>query len=236
MIDHKVDRLRAYLSINGVSNQKIETLIDSINYSAQQRIANIVENSIYSASQRAEELNAKGFISEIALRPSGIGLEITTDSGNQDYSKQPFPMLDSLLARGRVAKDGSLYRTIPIGSSSKPTSTTVKDIDSGISAAKDSREKPRSLTEAVVGIAQSFGVGARPILKTAEAKPQGNITFRTASSKQDRNTRWVRPGYDADMAPILSEINATMAADIQEAIDAAIREHQMEIDDAIRNA
>ena len=236
MIDHKVNQLRAYLSVNGVPNQKIETLIDSINNSVQQRIASVLENGIYSASQRAEELKAKGFISEITVKPSAMGIEIATDSGNQDYSRQPFPMLDSLLARGKVAKDGSLYRTIPIGSASKPMNTTVKDINSGVSAVREIKDKPRSLTEMVTNMAQSFGVGARPIVKTTEARPQGDITFRTASSKQDRNTRWVKPGYDADMAPILSEINASMAADIQEAIDAAIREHQMEIDDAIRDA
>jgi len=236
MIDYKVSQLRLYLSSRGVSQDTIETIIDSINSSAQSQIASILENNVFAASQRAEEMRAKGFISEIVVRPTGSGLEITTDSGNHDFSKQPFPMLDRLLAKGKVSKDGSMYKTIPIGSNNKNMTTVVKDVAAGVSSIRDSNDKPRSLTEAVNSMAQSFGLGARPMIKTSESKPQSQVQFRTASSKQDRNTQWVQPGIDADMTPILNEINATMAADIENAIDSAIREHQMEIDYAIRNA
>lgn len=236
MMDNRLSQLRQHLSSRGVSDDTIEDIIDSINASVRQQIESILENNIYSASQRAEELRAKGFLKEIAVRPTHAGFEITTDSGNHDFGRQPFPMLDRLLARGKVAKDGSTYKVIPLGSNKNTTTEVVKDIAAGVSSIKGSKDKPRSLTEMVSNIAQSFGVGARQIAKIPEPKAQDQVQFRTASSKQDRSRQWVLPGIEADMAPVLNEINASMAADIQNAIDSAIREHQMEIEHAIRNA
>jgi hypothetical protein len=221
----------------GVSPDVVDQIIDNINVSIQNKISSVLESGVYSASQHAEEIRAKGFMSEISVRPNGDRFEITTDSGKHDYSRPPFPMLESLLARGKVSKDGSLYKVIPIGANNnKQTATIVKDISAGIAASKEIASKPKSLTDAVANVAHSFGFGARPMITTSESKPAVEVQFRTASSKQDRNTQWVRSGLEADMTPVLSEINATMAFEIENAVENAISEYQMEIDNAIRNA
>jgi hypothetical protein len=183
-------------------------------------------------------MRATGFLSDVVVRPSHRGFEIDTSSGNHDFSRQEFPMLSRLLAGGKTSKDGSTYRVIPMGSSNKSQTTkTIKNIQSAIDGMRGVDEF-RSLTDAVTNMASYFNSGARVLQNAGQRSPVGRdrVNFKTASSKQDPSKSWVIPKMEADMTPIISEINAMMAADIEKAIDSAIAEHESEINYAIRNA
>lgn len=238
MINTKIDQLRLHLVASGVSNNEADQIIQSILRTAQDKIQNILANNIGTVSQRAEEMRAFGFLDQISLKVSHNGLEISTDSGSTDFSQPEFPMLDRLLARGRTAKDGSTYRVIPIGKGGPQKATTVKDVSNGLATIDSSKAKPTSLTEMVGNMAASFGMGASKISRTPKASSSNTQapTFRVASSKQDRNSSWVIPKRDADMTPIINEVNATMGVDIDNAVTQAISEHREEIEYAIRDA
>lgn len=236
MIDNKLNQVRTRLINSGVSQSVADSIIESIVSSVQDVVVNSLESGLSSAQQSAEQMRAKGFLSEIQIRPTHAGLEITTSSGNHDFSKPDFPMLDRLLAKGRVSKDGSIYKTIPIGGSKSTKTETVRDLGTVSASISADKQRPRSLTEMVTNIANSFGMGSRSVIKQDSGSQISQVQFRTASSKQDRNKDWVIPGFQADMGPVLNEINAIMAMDLEKALESAIRDHEWEIENAIRNA
>jgi ElaB/YqjD/DUF883 family membrane-anchored ribosome-binding protein len=237
MMDYKINQLRLHLVSQGVPNAEIEDILSSINSSIQDKLTSILSSGISSAAQKAEEIKARGFLGEISIKPSHLGFEITTDSGNMDFSTPEFPMLDRLLARGRTAKDGSTYRVVPIGKNSEQKQVVSKDIQSGMSSVA-SQKPSKSLTEMVGNMATAFGMGAQKVVqsKSENSQKPAEVVFRTASSKQDRTRSWVIPKREADLAPAISEINAMMASEIASAIDQAIQEHREEIENAIRDA
>jgi len=236
MIDYKIHGVRSMLQSRGVDDQVIDRIIESINRSVQSAMAAALESNISYAAQKAEEMRASGFLSDIVVRPSHRGFEIDTYSGNHDFSRQEFPMLSRLLAGGKTAKDGSTYRVIPMGAGKASPNKTIKNIQSSIDGIRGVDEF-RSLTEAVTNMAMSFNSGSRQLASnSASGASRSQINFKTASSKQDPARQWVIPKMEADMTPVINEINAMMAADIERAIDSAIAEHEAEISYAIRNA
>ncbi len=58
--------------------------------------------------------------------------------------------------------------------------------------------------------------------KKAEKDSSGEVNFRTASSKQDANTKWVHPGKEGDMTKKLRDINARMGLAIDQIINRVI--------------
>jgi hypothetical protein len=232
-METKIQQLKYRLSSAGVDSGEIEYIVAAVMERAQAKLANALEAGVSLAIDEAQRMKAKGFLGDIAVRPSHNGFEITTDSGNQDYSTPPFPMLDKLLAKGKTAKDGSTYRVVPIGGKSVKPAEKQKDVGAGIQAA--SLVKPKeSLTDMTVGMARAFGAGARPQQVRQESSPAGPVTFRTASSKQNAGSQWVIPARPADMSIAISNINSMMTEDINRAVDSAIAESQSDIDEAIR--
>jgi hypothetical protein len=233
-METKIQQLKYRLSSAGVDSGEIEYIVATIMDRAQAKLANALEAGVSLAVDEAQKMKAKGFLGDIAVRPNHNGFEITTDSGNQDYSTPPFPMLDKLLAKGKTAKDGSTYRVVPIGGKSVKPAEKQKDVGAGIQAA--SLVKPKeSLTDMTVGMARAFGAGARPQQSKPEiTNPTGPVTFRTASSKQNSGSQWVIPARPADMSIAISNINSMMTEDINRAVDSAIAESRSEIDEAIR--
>jgi len=62
--------------------------------------------------------------------------------------------------------------------------------------------------------------------KDAENNNEGEVNFRTASSKQDANTKWVHPGREGDMTQKLRDINARMGLAIDNIIQETIDKHR----------
>ena len=235
-MDYKISQLRYRLSIAGVDKAEIDYLVSRVMDRAKDKMSAALEAGVSLATQEADQLKARGFMGEISVRPSYDGFEIGTDSGKTDFSTQPFPMLDRLLAGGKTAKDGSTYRVIPIGGSSSKKAEMVKDVSAGVSAADNVKTRP-SLTAMANDMAAAFGMSAKQKLKpSSHSMSNSSPSFRVASSKQDKNTQWVIPARQADLTSALSSINSMMAGDISLAIDQSISELEGEINDAERNA
>jgi hypothetical protein len=235
VIDQKLNSLRYDLINQGADPNEVEFLIDRICERARDIAASALQAGVSKAIDAAQQMKAKGFEGQIAVKHIYNGLEIGTDTGNLDFSTPPFPMLSKLLARGKTSKDGSTYRVIPIGTGASRSSTeTVKDVSAGLDVISQTKIK-RNMSDMMADMASSFGQGARSIVRTTPSISASNKpTFRIASSKQDANSKWVIPARQADLHPVIQEINSSMKGDIESAIDTAISELKQEIQDVLR--
>lgn len=231
-MDNRIQQLKFRLSSAGVEAGEIDYLVNEIMERAKGILDNTLEAGVSLAVEEANSMGAKDFLKEISIKPTMGGFEITSDSGRSDFSSPPFPMLDKLLARGKTAKDGSTYRVIPIGAPSIKQPQQQKDISSGLHNASLTKNKG-SLTDMAASMAGAFGIGAKKITIQTPSSPGKEVAFRTATSKQDRNSQWVIPARSADMSPALSNINHMMMSDIERAISNAIDNMENEIKDAI---
>lgn len=216
MISQYISRLETDLRMAGLDGDEIASMLGAAHRDILDEIIGLVQGAVQEAQQLGMEMGADEFLSQIKLDTHSGYVEITTDSGELDFSTPPTPMLPWLLKNAKVAKDGSMYKVIPVGASSMDQSAkTIKNIDSGISAMRDAR--PKTASDMAAELSAAFGMGAssmvsRPKKDSAPAKPN----FRVASSKQDSSTSWVKPAKDLDLTSGIMDINNRLNSSIDE--------------------
>lgn len=230
MIAQKIMQMSSYLSSLGLSPSEVEEYTDSASEEIHDNLVQLVENAVRESQMAADQMSADEFLKEIELDASSGYLQIGTSSGKLDFSEPPFPMLPWLLKNPKVAKDGSVYKVIPVGASSgDQRSTTVKDIDSAVKRLTGSSKA----SDMASSMAAAFGMGGSVTkYKDSEAKPAQ--AFRIASSKQDSNTDWVKPATNKDMTATIMEINAKLRSDIDSVTDQVIHKYMSIAENAVR--
>ncbi len=101
-----------------------------------------------------------------------------------------------------------MYKIIPVGESSKkrpPVSGNIYDAWKQVQAERS--EAARVQKERVTP-------------KGSKAK------FRTATSKQDANTKWVQPATDKDFSETVQSINKELTDDLDSVIRDILREYE----------
>jgi hypothetical protein len=212
----------------GLSFDEISSIMNDASSEIQQATHSIVEKAVYEAEDYGSSIGAEEFLAQIKLDASSGYIEISTDSGQTDFSQPPFPMLPWLLNNAKTSKDGSRYKIVPIGGvSSKPKPTPqARDIASGLNAMASEVAPATAMAETM---AAAFGLGAsssaterqRPV---STEKPE----FRTASSKQDASRQWVLPAKDLDMTGTIMTLNATIRSEIDKVCDEIINKYESE--------
>lgn len=204
----ELERLRASLRSRGMEDEHIEILVARANEEISLAIRERLDAAIDLAVQSGVQKNSADFINELRPRPDAFMLE--TASGQTDFSEPPYPMLDRLLANGaKPMKDGSgVYKVIPVGKSNTrtkaPIHTNIFDAQKAISA-----ERYETALSQYNRIA-----------------PKGSkVEFRTATSKQSRNTQWVLPAKDKDFTADLAEINTMLNQEHDDLILNVIRSY-----------
>ena len=238
----EIARLRQQLRLRNLP----ENIIDNICDEAVAEISEITSDLLADAMNEA--VNAGGdamsveFIDEIRAIRTGPSFQITTDSGHSDFSTSPFPMLPKLLKNAKIAKDGSLYKVIPIkqkktkGNNSnlaKTTEAAMQNINNARKIAKDDKvaDDNRGYSSPDMMKGMSTVAAMQQISKTrhSQEKEKNNepvIDFRTASSKQDPNVSWVNPGKKVDMGSTLNNINFNLQDAIDKAIDDVVKRYE----------
>jgi hypothetical protein len=232
--NNEIERLRQSLRFKNLS----ESIIDSICDEAAAEINSITTDLLAGAMSEAVEAGQSvDFVEDVRSIRNGSMFSITTNSGKTDYSEAPFPMLPKMLKNANVAKDGSLYKVIPVkNKTSAPGRTQIfseqalRDIENARKQAKGDRtnqNRGSSSPDAMKGMdtmsaMQVISKSRQKQEKASNASVQ-HIEFRTASSKQDPNTQWMNPGKKEDMGPILRNINANLHDAIDNAIMDVIR-------------
>jgi len=204
----ELESLRAYLNSREMDADSIEEIISAAEKEISSALQDKLDEGLELAVQSGVQKDSSDFIND--LRPRFDAFIVDTRSGSTDFSDPPFPMLDRLLTGNvKPMKDGSgVYKVIPVGAPSKstrsPIHTNIFDAQKAIMA-----ERNQASRERLRGTA-SRGTGAQ---------------FRTATSKQDRNSQWVMPAKDKDFTEDLDQINEMLREEREKIINDVIRSY-----------
>jgi hypothetical protein len=228
MLSGKIQNLKQSMISMGVSYSVAQVMCNEAELEIVQEMKNIVEVAVYDVVNIGSGMDADEFLAQISLNHENGYVQIGTDSGTLDFSRPKTPMLPWLLKNAKVAKDGSRYKVIPVGSSKddKPKKQ-AKDISSGISSMMQAR--PSKLENMAQQISQQFNVSAsRPTNRTEVKTMNTSNEFRVASDKQDPDTNWVLPEKKLDLSGAVMEINNRIRDDINRIADGIVNQYLME--------
>ena len=200
----ELDKFRQDMRLRGRPENIISVIVDEVKKEIVQQVDTIVDTHMDEAKSEGIAKGVDDFVQQLRATRFGSDYKIVTDSGQTDFTVPPFPMLPKLLKNAKVAKDGSLYKVIPVKQKKRKKSVSTVDIMRQIN------ETRRADKQA----------------KEAEKNSAGEVNFRTASSKQDMNKQWVHPGKEGDMTQKLRDINARMGLAIDRIIEETIEKHR----------
>ncbi len=232
----EINRLRTVLLMQGLPENSADRICDQAASEINEAILGIVQNAVQEAAQIGVGLGAHEFVADLGVREVGDSFYLMTHSGRTDYSEPPFPMLPHLLKHGKTADDGSRYRVIPVeGKSNKPRNT-VTDLFSVMKSMSDKAQQARDAMNDRSGaeldsapaprvFASDLTTGYKPPSQYRDKVLGSKPNFRTASSKQNPQTQWVKPGKELNMTGTIMDINSKMQAQIVEAVSMIIRRH-----------
>ena len=237
----EIDRLKQTLIWKGLDPRHAETVSNLAASDIAEAISELTLNAIAEATQIGENLGIDDFASQIRAISTGNTVMIVTDSGKTDFSTPSVHMLPHLLKNAKVAKDGSLYKVIPIrGKKNSPkgmsSADAAIDMQQAQSIARASLKNktvvtsgdPLQSSHLFSGLAQAkdFIASKKKVKQEASATPTGPQEFRTATSKQDSNTSWVLPPKERDMTIVLTDINRQLERDIVTTVTSIVRQYE----------
>jgi hypothetical protein len=224
MIDanNEINRLRQSLKFKNLSNEVIDSICDDVAREISDLTSDLLAQAMSEAVQSGKSAE---FIQEVRSTRDGGTFSVSTDSGKTNFTEAPFPMLPKMLQNAKIAKDGSLYKVIPVkrkGSMPSRTAVTTEaalgEIERARIASKVDRtnqNRGSSSPDAMRGMdtlsaMQAISKSRQKVEKYPTGTNSQTVDFRTASSKQDPSTQWVHPGREADMTRELQNINANL--------------------------
>jgi hypothetical protein len=204
--------------------------------------SDIIADAMIEAVQAGANVGSADFIEELKAVRTGPTYEVITDSGRTDFSDPPFPMLPRLLKSGKVAKDGSIYKVIPMKEKSTgnrlavTTEAAIANINNARRIAKEQRDAQRENVRGSLAPDALKGMDIFAAMQAINRSRQQHIeketdgapvkAFRTASSKQDANSKWVMPAKSKDVTTPMRDINMRLHDDIDRAIEDVIRRYE----------
>jgi len=205
----ELERLRATLLAKGYGEDQVDAIVQQAESEINLKLRERLDSALESAVQTGVQKESPEFINDLRPRPDAFTLD--TESGITDFSEPPKPTLDRLLARSaKPIKDGSgVYKVIPVGGTSSggkpPIHTSIFDAQKAV------------MTERYENATAQYN---------KIAPKSSSINFRTATSKQNRNTQWVQPAKEKDFTSELQSINEELNKDRQDIILDVIRSYE----------
>lgn len=197
----ELEALRAHLSARDVSAEDIDTIVSDAEQEIHGALQDKLNEGLELAVQSGVQKDSAEFINDLRPRPDAFIID--TSSGDVDFSDPPFPMLDRLLTGNvKPMKDGSgVYKVVPVGAPSNkprpPIHTNIFDAQKAIMAQRNEAASARY----------------------RDIAPKGTkAQFRTATSKQDRNSQWVLPAKEKNFSDDLQGINEMLRAEYDSTI------------------
>jgi hypothetical protein len=201
-ITFELERLRVTLRNKGLNVRTIETIVDKAGREISEAFKEQGESAMQLAIEAGVAQRSPEFINELILDPNNM--ELRTESGNMEFTEPPYPMLSRLLQNAKPIKDGSgVYKIIPVGTpgTNRPkVSTNIYDAFKKINA-----ERAETAKKQYSAITPSGSRGTQ---------------FRTATSKQDANTKWVIPAKTKDFSEDVKSINK----ELEDTMDEKVRD------------
>lgn len=233
MIDANTElsRLRQILKSKNLPDSVVNDICNDAAREINDAATDLLADAMIEAVSAGASVSSSDFISEVMSFRSGSFFEIGTSSGRSDFSEPPFPMLPKLLQSAKTSISGDLYKVIPIAKRSKTSSSVtteeaIKNINNARAIAKEQRDAETERKGTIIpdpfrGLTSLSEIQSsnRPSAdKQYSIVKEGPISFRTASSKQNAATQWVKPGRSADLTSSLSDINSNLQDNIDKTI------------------
>jgi hypothetical protein len=234
----ELDRLKNALRLKNLPEHVAQEICREASAEISDMVIDLISDAMSDAVSAGADVNSSQFIQEVMSTRRGQAFEVVTRSGRQDFSEPPFPMLPKLLNNAKVARDGSLFKVIPLKKKSNSSSLAVtteeafRNINNSRETLKEQRRarikegKTGSIDpfEGMEGIAPMLASSRGDSVKIKETQ-SGSIDFKTASSKQDANAKWIKPAKNADLTDRLTSINDNLQYSIDDAIEQIIRKY-----------
>lgn len=235
--DLELDRLRWNLQSKEWMPHEVDQIVDLAAEEINNIILDVVSNASATAISHAEIIGAQDFIMDVDIAQEGFMYVIKTRSGKTDFSIPRTENLPNLLKNGKPTKDGGRYKIIPIRekkikvglSSFEVMYEQQRQVDSARGALIENNRNNRSARANMM--ADQFKQGlARTISgkRFEKAEEMGPVSFRTASSKQDKTTQWVIPEIDRDMTQYLLDLNDRIKETVESAVITIIASYEQE--------
>ena len=224
-VDGELSRLKLTMSMSGIPHDMANEVEREARLEITKRIYTALDGAMQRAQAAGEESRSEDFIEQLTAVKIGDGFRVMTDSGKTDFSSQPFPMLPSLLKNGKIAKDGSVYKVIPIAKKSKSV-TTANAAKSMNRARREMRNEINNLNDGNTSHLDNMINRRNKVDKQRSKRSVSDINFRTVSSKQDASNKWIHPGHKADMTNVLREINDELFQEVQLIIREVISKYE----------
>jgi hypothetical protein len=202
----ELERLRAALRSKGYDENTVSSLVDKAEIEIESQMQDRMQAAMDKAIEAGVTKQSPEFINELRPMPNAFRLE--TESHNMDFSTPPYPMLDKLLSNAKPMADGSgVYKVIPVGTPGKKPSIANNIFDAQKQIATERYE---------AAVAQYNKI-----------KPSASkANFKTATSKQSRDTSWVIPAKEKDFTQDLSDINNTLETEAEDIIERVVRSYE----------
>ena len=201
----EIQRLEGYMRIKQIPEEEIRIISSKARAELELEITSLLDKYKEEAKEIGDAKGLDNFVEQVTEIQIGSGFNIGTTSGKTDFTVPPFPMLPKLLKNAKVAKDGTLYKKIPMKQKTKVSSiNAMKKMNSNLK--RGSRNKASKKDERYSGGAPT--------------------DFRMATSKQDASTKWIHPGKEGNMGPVLADMNARLEAEIDNIIQQVIDKYR----------
>jgi hypothetical protein len=201
----ELEQLRYTLRNKGLDSSSVETIVSNASREINAAFTQQAEAAMQLAIESGVEKRSAEFINELQM--DNVNMELTTESGNMEFTEPPYPMLSRLLQNAKPMKDGSgVYKIIPVGgpSGNRPkVSTNIYDAMKKINAERIESAKKQYSS-----------------VSPKESK------FRTATSKQDASTQWVKPVQTKDFSQEMRSINNELVRTMDSIVRDIIRSYE----------
>jgi predicted RNA binding protein with dsRBD fold (UPF0201 family) len=226
-----LERLRFALSRNQVSNLQIQYICDEAEGEINEALLSIVSSAVSEALDHAIEIGADAFVDDIQVLPDANGFyQISTHSGNMNYSKESKEMLLHLLKNAKTSQDGHRYKVIPLSQKDTKVEQSMFSVlqarqdamdDARAALREQAKNRRMGITEALRINVSKQATAAHTVRSSSHAK-SGHVEFRTASDRQDPMKDWIIPAKEADMGDYIQDLNRKIVDQARESIKALI--------------
>jgi hypothetical protein len=201
----ELDKLRMTLRNKGLDDGTIEAIVAKANNEINQTMREQTEAAMQLAIESGVQKESADFINDLRL-DAGM-MQLITESGNMNFPEPPKPMLPQLLKNAKPTKDGTaVYKVIPVGSPGK--------------------DKPKVSMNVYDSWKQLNAERIENAQRQYRAVAPKESKFRTASSRQDPNTKWVKPGKENDFSEEVRNINKELENTMERLIQDIIRSYE----------
>jgi hypothetical protein len=230
--DAELNSLRMYLlDGRGWTPQEVEQICDLASRDMNEVMLDVVSNAVAEATDYAIEIGADEFVEDMDVISVGGTFMITTLSGSADYSTPEKQMLPHLLKNAeRSPTTGNRYKVIPVGSTN---TTSIPKSSFGVAQerqkrlreardvlAQNTQDKRSARADAMVN---KFREVMHRNLAVKQEKQEAvhsnsDVTFRTATDKQNPSTDWVIPAKEMNLTGYLMELNKRVQDSIEQSV------------------